>query len=774
MKAYSRRLGTISAAAIAGMAISAGAAAQQQRTNIEEIVVTARLRAETLQSTPLSIAAYTEEQLENRGIDSLASLATHTPGVIYAQSGNLSSVRVIIRGLSQTAKVNDDVNVATFVDGLHSPGFSGAEIPFDALERVEVVRGPQSALYGRNSFAGAVNYITKRPNSHTMEYGVNGLYGENGKRAVSAYVSGPLVMDKLSARIDTGYTASGSVYKNEVDGDRLSDTQTRYVRAQVLATPVDSLEVRLTYSHYNEKRGGSALVNIPDNDVNRVGKVAATARAPNPVGVLYRGKISVDADQPLYFDTNVTGGNRKTDKVGIHATWDMGWAKLVSLSGYEERRLFEVSDLDTTRNGTLFGTALVQNVSGGRGDRHTIQQDLHLQSNGDGPLTWLAGYYFQRDRYADTDLRYSSPGQGTTSPPPGADGLPQLNAINTYTNTLNSVFGSIAYSPIPQIELSAEGRYSWETKRLENPISIYGRNAGAVGTLETDFKYFTPRFLATYKPGDLGMFYASVSKGTKSGGFNAGTTVPSQQIYQPEKNWTYELGTKWSLLNRTLLLSASVFYVDWSNQQVLYFPTDAAGNLVISSVVGNVGKTRVKGGELQVTYAPVRAFRIDAGYGYTDPKYKDAVLSSYSQFVDCASLPKVQCGTLPGSTAKVTTGRVDGNQLEYTSKHTLNVGAETVLPTFGDWDFYGRGDVSYQSKRYQDAANSAYVPSRTLASLRAGLQNASTKVQLYCDNVFDKRAPILGFSPRDFQGTAHYFVSLGQGRNCGVQASLKF
>ncbi|MBL8644300.1 MAG: TonB-dependent receptor plug domain-containing protein, partial [Rhodospirillaceae bacterium] len=191
----SRLLSAVSVTAL--VAIGGAVDVWAQSPGVEEIVVTARRREETLQTVPLSISAFSADDIANRSLENLATLANATPGMVFNTSANITSNRPIIRGLSQQTRVGDEVNTAIFVDGVYSSGFSGSEVGFDGLQRVEVVRGPQSALYGRNSFAGAINYITKKPGD-TYEYGGRGTVGTKGKWGVSGYASGP-ISEKVGA-----------------------------------------------------------------------------------------------------------------------------------------------------------------------------------------------------------------------------------------------------------------------------------------------------------------------------------------------------------------------------------------------------------------------------------------------------------------------------------------------------------------------------------------------------------------------------------------------
>ncbi|MBL8629306.1 MAG: TonB-dependent receptor [Rhodospirillaceae bacterium] len=760
----SRLLSAVSVSALVAIGAATDVLAQGA---IEEIVVTARRREETLQSVPISISAFSSEQIQNRSIESLQNLANATPGMVFNTSANLTSNRPIIRGLSQQTRVGDEVNTAIFVDGVYSSGFSGSDIGFDGLERVEVARGPQSALYGRNSFAGAINYITKKPGD-TLEWGGRGTIGTKGKMGISGYMSGPVVEDRVGARIDAGYSEPGGTFKNSVDGKRLNDRTTGYVRAGLRADPTDDIDMYMSYTYAQDDGSGTALTVISDTDPRRVGKPAASRRTPNPVGRRVLGEIKDEAGT-YSFDPNVTNGDRESHRVSLNIDADMGATRLVALTGFEKRNVTTLSDLDTTPQGTPFTAGLVQNASGDVEDRNEISQDLRLQSNTDGAFDWLVGVYYSDEKFDDASVRYSTPGQGTTSPAPKPDGSPSVDERSIYKNKFSSIYGSLGYDFTEMINLSVEARYTWEDKSGNNVEDNFGTGAAPKGLTADKFKYFTPRSILTFKPNSDMMFYVSAAKGVKSGGFNANAVRPDERIYQPETNWTYETGAKLTFWDGRAIFNASVYHIDWTNQQTSAFSRDLTGAVLAESIIANVAKSQVEGGELQLNLAPTDHLRFDLGYGLTDAKYKNAVLSDLVGFVDCSVL-NIECATTAG--VLQTTGRVDGKRIEYTSKHTFSTGAELTLPITDDWDFYSRADFSWSSRKYVDSANLGWVPSREDLNLRLGVQKDNLKFQGFCNNVTNNRTPITGFPPRDFLGNPHFFVTNRDGRICGLTVAI--
>jgi iron complex outermembrane recepter protein len=746
-------------------AASPGANAEAE---VEEVVVTARLRQETLLETPLAITAFTAEQLENRQIDSVRDLASLTPGLGFEQASSTTSSRPVIRGLSQLARSSGDIsNVGVFVDGVYSSGLSGTDLGFAGVERVEVIRGPQSALYGRNTFAGAINFITKKPGA-TPEYGGRAQVGDNGMWGFDAYAAGPL-SDNFGMRLDASKSSTGGTFRNQVTDERLSDTDAEMVRASFQFTPMTALTVHGSLSYMNDVTSPAALIVIPDDSPRRIGKPAPTSRSPVQVGRRVAGPIT-DYTETYSFDANATGGDRTSYRGTLGAELEMGPATLVYLGGYETRDVYTFSDLDQTPLGTRFTpTVLTQTGSGDIEDRFEFSHNLRLQSSNPGRLDWVVGAYFSRERNVTADIRYATPALGTggtTAPLPDPAGNPRIDQQDLYRNTFKSVYGSFTFNFTEAMSLTAEGRQTEETKFAQTLQNNYGSDRGTIGVVGKEtFKYFTPRFIANYNPNRNLNLYASAAKGTKSGGFNPTAIIAPEKIFDPESNWTYELGAKFAMFDGRAQIAAAVYRIDWTDQQILVFATGAAAD---TSITGNIAKSEVKGAEIQGNFRATRWLRLDASYAYTDARYVDGFSTSFANFVDCAAQPNLECVN------GVTTGRIDGNQLQFSPKHMVSLGAEVQFPVNASWDFVSRADLSMHSKKYVDGGNSGYIPKREDLRLRAGFQDDTYRINAFCDNVTNNKIPVTAFVSRDFNGGPHYYARARDGRMCGVSLSAAF
>ncbi len=802
-------------AALVALAAPALPAADDE--SVEEIVVTARLREQDLQSVPLSISAFTGAELVNRGITDLEDLARFTPGLDYANSGAPDSRRPIIRGLSQSTRVGDEVNVSTYVDGVYTPGFSGTTLLFEGLERVEVIKGPQSAIYGRNSFAGAINYVTRKPSSE-LDLGVRSTLGTDDRQGISGYVTGPLLGEWLSARLDAAHDESGGTNKNAVNGDTLDNVETDYARLALRMVFGERATVDASLTWEDNEYTPAPQTVLDDFSERRVGSPPCCSANPFELGYIRdigppgagrvpgspligrRVKGRVGDTSGAYYQDPLAGGEREAWRGALNIELNLGAVTLNSLTGYQDRELTYLSDLDTTSEGTWYGSIFgiadpgpgyYQTVSGPREDRDEFSQDLRLQSNGEGGFRWAVGVYYSDEDFRDQRIRTAQPaivtGTGTTLglPPP-----PLLDEDTLVDNTFKSVYGLFDYALSEQWSLSVEGRWTKEEKQADNIANNFActgsgldpdgtcPTAELAGRLEDDFTYFTPRIILSYQPADDWLLYTLAAKGVKSGGFNANVPGPEvsgsstdERFYEPEENWTYEIGTKFSFWERRGQVAISGYYVDWTDQQILNFGESSATDPIIL----NVGKTEVWGAEFEGSLAPIEYVTLNFSYAFTNPEYKDALFKTSAGWIDCAEIG-IEC--VPDDTSPtgvVSSGRMDGKQLQYTAKHTATFGAEVRRPIgSGEWEAFVRGDYLSRSKSYTDEGNIGYVPGYTTVNLRLGAQSRSWLFQGFCDNIADDGTPVFAFPSRDFGGVPHFTAKNRDGRMCGLTVAYSY
>ena len=778
-------------------------AQQGESILIEEIVVTARKREEDLQSVPLSISAFSGEQLLRQSIVNLQELARHTPGLDFAGTGGVTSDRPVIRGMTQQTRVGDEVNVATFVDGVYTPGFTGTTLLFDSLERVEVIRGPQSAIYGRNSFAGAINYVTKKP-SDKLEGGVRGTYGTDDFVSLSGYVSGPIIGDNLMARLDGLHRETGGTLDNAATGEALNDTETDMFRLGLRSVFGENLVLDASIFYQDDEFEPQAVTAVDDDDPRRVGFPSAAGPFDRNrarylgvgpgTGVGRRAQGELGDVEDRFFLGPGAGGEREAWRATLNIEWQLEEFTLTSLTGYQDREVLFLSNFDDADEGNSFHFQpppaepdISRMLTGSGEDRDELSQDLRLVWDQGGAWRWMLGGYYSTEDFQDTRYRSGTPAVIN----PGSVSGTRVYALEPllidtdsfFENDFLSFYGSVDWDISDQLTFSAEARWTKEDKSLDAPVDNFPFNLDdngdpipndPLGNFDDDFDYLTPRFILNWKPQDDVIIYGLAAKGVKSGGFNANAVQESEVTYDTEKNWTYEVGTKLTLLNGSATFNLAGYYVDWDDQQVTVSGTNAGGRITGTlPIIQNVAKSEVLGIELESRWQATEWLGFNLGYAWIDAEYKDAVVPGDAGFLDCLEIGSLDCA--PNEDGEiVSTGRLDGNDLQYTSEHSLNVGADVVWPVGQNWSVFGRGDYLYQSKRYIDGTNLGYVPSIDTINLRVGLQNEAWSFEGFCLNVTDDDAPRYGFGSRDILGVPQVYVTNREERRCGLTVEYSF
>jgi len=337
-----------------------------------------------------------------------------------------------------------------------------------------------------------------------------------------------------------------------------------------------------------------------------------------------------------------------------------------------------------------------------------------------------------------------------------------LTRVRSLVET-KAIFGRINWQATDQLRVSVEARYQSEDKSVTSGPTFFN---SAVSSSEDNWKQFTPRFTVDYSLTDNNMLYASVANGKKAGGFNGSAIVAAEKTFDPDNNWTYEIGTKNTFLDGALTLNAALFYIDWKNRQISVTATpspSAPPSLSAGpAIIGNAGKSSVKGFEIDTNWTVAAGLNLRAGFSYNDAKYADGVIDSRQR--DFGNCDDVAC---PAN------GDVGGNQLERQSKFQGLAGADFDTPISGDIDGFWSFDISYKSKQYADSVNLAYLPSRTLVDVRAGIRSDAWSLTLWAKNLLNKQYASSAFAI--FAATDSVYVPIkGPNRTAGLTARYNF
>ncbi len=676
----------------------------------DEIVVTARKREETLQSVPLSISAFTAETIDNAGINNIEDIASLTPGFTFAPLFGGGAATPVIRGQSTTI---GEPNVGFFVDGVYQSSRAIMDASLgDDVARVEIVKGPQSALYGRNTFGGAVN-IVSRPPSDTLEGRLEASYGDFNTRSFRGSLSGPIAEDNLYFRIGATHRASDGYFTNSLTGGDLDTRETTVIAGMLEARPTNALNVRLRVAHENTRDGDDPLVFA----VNNAAPADLTGGASPATNQIFRGELLA----PTSFAVTPGHNNRDLWTASLTVDWDLGPVSFTSITGFNELTLDSAVDNDYSPVQARYATSLT--------DLYEVSQEFRFASTGPGRFQWMGGaYYFLSN--SDTHLEDlwgvdALPIASNLALPAGIrnqilGGL--INDLNEETESF-SIFGQASLNLTERLRVSAEARWTTETKRVNSTdrSQLTGLVTGTYVN-EREFENVLPRFTLDYQATDDILLYASAALGEKVGGFNvvtvAGAILDSERTYEPESAWNYEIGAKTSWYNGRLVLNGAAYYIDWSDQIV------RALGATFATLNTNAGEASVRGVELEMRARPADGLEINAGVAYTDSSY-----DSYT-FGTLAFL-----GMNPV---------LDGRRLQYVSEWQAYTSIQYVTPIGNGVDWFSRLDLTYQSDQNAVQTDDAYTGDATILNLRTGLDFNNVSLRLFVNNVTEEDSALVG------------------------------
>lgn len=749
--------------AILVAALMSPAAAQQSR--LEEIVVTARQKAESIQEIPIAVTAFNEEDLRRRSIQGLDDIARFTSSFTFEDFGGGFGTPVI-RSASQTRLTALEQNVATFWDGVYVPRGWAINTGVAHLSRIEVVKGPQSARYGRNAFMGAINYVPRTP-TEEFEAEINATIGLDERLDYGGYLSGTLIENRLTGYLGASVSEFDGSWKNVhpnagVDlgrrgtKDNAGGWDNRSWSAALEFTPSDTLSFNAAYYYFDiseENRGATQLLEVQgDTNCGSIGGFG-TPR-------LFCGEIPSPPDR-IAVDPRSYGRQAKVDLYRVGFDWDI--SESYQLSYFFGRiegdiDIGSLSEGDNINCGTNFGApGLCRFQNTPLGGVEFDQHELRLVSDAGGAFTYSVGVFYSDEE--DLTL-FAIPAVPTLGTDPIVQ-EPLIRDGTTLTETI-AVFGEFSYRLSDRWLLSVEGRYSDEEKTEINNVN------GAV--FSDSFRNFTPRVNLEYALDDDQLLYASVAQGVKSGGFNPTAVLESDRTFDEEKNWTLELGSKNTLFDGNLILNAALFYIKWEDIQ-LNASDSGAVNPNAVNITLNLGDATSYGLELDAAYRVTENFLLNASLSLVNATYDSGTIDNRFARVGPAFFPNpAPCDDVicPSN------GDISGNDVERQAPFQLAVGGEWTndIAAWGG-ELYVRGDISYQSKREAEAMNLAQIEARTIANASIGFVRPDWDVSLWVRNLTDERYISNSFVVLLPFGNG-YGTIFGERRTAGITARFRF
>jgi iron complex outermembrane receptor protein len=585
-------LAGISAVAV----MSSGAAfAQQAATNApEEIIVTAQRRAERLQDVPVAITAATPQTLERQGVTGIRDLGSMVPGMKMAGAG--ANVSPSIRGIhSDQTDPGNDPNVSLYIDGVYMPDQLLNSMDLGDISRVEVLKGPQGTLFGRNATGGAIRIFTREPDLNAFTGSLNLSYGRYNEVNADAFVSAPVVTDRLAVSVSGHYHREDG-YMHDVVRNKTFDGEDKVVRLKILAQPTDNFkaEAFATYVHHSD----------PD---------ASAYSSYDGVSSLGNGIPGVVVPTAHYtFAAEEVPQLKANDYMaGLRLTLDTDFGELTSLSAYNGVKSGYTTDADFS-SADLVDYPIIKKQG-------NFQQELTFASKkfGDFQLTAGGNYYGDTARYNPLVFE----GLAIAAPPAlGGFGVPIAAAYMKQRTDAYGVFGELTYTPTDRITLLAGVRYSNETRDASGcyctffaaPPAVYATPATLPPIGKVTYGSVTPRASVRYRlTDDDDNVYFTFSQGFKSGGFNLSAlqTTP----FKPEKLTSYEIGLKTSP-SRMFSANIAAFYYDYKNEQTM-----TVFGLV--NITSNAGASRVYGADADFVARLTNEFTVTGGVSVLDDKY---------------------------------------------------------------------------------------------------------------------------------------------------------
>lgn len=697
-----------------------------------EIIVTARKRGERLLDVPIAITAVTAQTLQARAVNSVNELATAVPNVRLpantASTQTSGAYAYGMRGVVTNARnIGFEPGVGTYVDGVYVSRATAFNQVLSDIERVEILRGPQGTLFGKNTIAGAINIITKEP-SDSLEGSVSVGIGNRSAWRTDAYISGP-ISDNVSAKISGYHSEKDGQLRNVLDDtDYLNADNTTSVRGAVRLEPSSDFSLIFAgdYTHSNTPGSGLQLARVSGMALTVPGVIAGDGE-----------KINIDgAFGTPNFSKRDEWGVSMTAQIGIGAN------ELTSITAFRDTTLHFTSDDDATPWPIQY--------SDFNDSAEAFSQELRIASTNRDFWNYLIGaYYFSQKASADR-FTLAAPPDALNSGPfypiyltkPTTSGRISLDA-GVKTDAW-SLFTSNDLKLTSNLDLTIGLRYTEERKKLDltqndtSWIRFPSINIDGQSRKDDDI---SGNVSVTYKPTTNSSIYASISRGFKSGGFNA-DYGRSQVTFGPEKVTSYEIGAKAILFDRMVNLNANAFYIDYSGQQVNSFINGAF-------FIQNAGTSKIKGIEAEISLYPTEGLSLNGSFGYTD--------ATFEEFPNCNG-PNTSCA---------------GNRLPYVSKFTGYASAQYRIP-MRSGDITPRLEWAYTGDSYFDAQNNQYnrVPSYSIINGTLALRRDQWKLTLWAKNIFNKHYDVARWDFASLFGI--FYHTPGETRTFGADVRYDF
>ena len=794
--------------------VSAQEDGQVQARVLEEVVVTARKREESLIDVPVAISAFTEDALLEAGIDEMGDVLDNTAGMVYNErDGNRSSAYPGVRGIKNFVG-GGSARVSTFVDSMPVAG-PQASIQFVDVAGVEVYRGPQSAVFGRSVFAGAINYILRQPSVDEQSGAINGQLGEDGRSLLSGWYSTPIVEDTVglyvSASTDS-YDGPGGVLST--DGYKMGNRDTTYYSAALSFEPTDNFSMTFRATHTMLDDGPAPDYNLdPAGDRNIV-------LSPTPgMAPLYFGELDYVEDAPLRRnfcyneglpDQNCIrdpGWELERNRLAFDASLGLDNGHTLTFRAFDsDDFVFSHDDQDNTDE--AFGPMSVVNMGGETAiDEQYVE--LVWTSPDDRRLRYTVGV---------SAYDYYRYGEGYFIHPSATiDGMGSAPGIGTTDVSYSGVFAGVFYDLTDNLTVSLEGR------QQEDAIVANDPNPNDDNVPESISDTFLPRLAINYAVSDTLNLYAQFAEGVQPATINTqavgtqqraiaaafeglvvdGITYSSQVPFlddvlavDEEVLTSYEVGLKGTFLDGRLNLAAALFSIETDgyaeNANLFFFPEGSDSNSVLNALeaVGmatgngllqNLSDTSVRvRGSVNIADVQSSGLELEGAYLLGENwEFSGHFTQLNSSFgTGCAPIGadfglQLQDLVLASGGTMACTD-ISGSDFPFIPPIQYGLAATYRDQFANGWDWFGRLDMRYEDEQYMDWFEAGWLPASTKLNFRAGISTGRLRAEFYVVNLTDDRTPLGAQYEPDRKEVANFTGNRGPTNNTGLNVALAY
>lgn len=693
---------------------------------IEEVVVTARKKSESLQDVPISITAFTGSDVLEMGLSDTLSIDEKTPNLEIKTFGGQPNI--FIRGVG-----NNDFNATTvspvslYVDEVVM-GLTGAQTAqlFD-VQRIEVLRGPQGTLFGRNTTGGAIAFYSNTP-SEEFEAGARVSLGSYKQRDIETYISGPL-SDNISARVAAISSANDGDRINDFNGSDANAEENHALRVVFNFNPTDTLQLNLNL------HGGVDRSDFKQGKPRGTNAFGYTDPHPND-----KKRLNFNAKSQHYGDTH---------GFSLTANWDLGGAVLKSITAFEKANTDYCGDIDhspTSLDEICFIT-----------DGEQFTQEINISSEIGEKSSVVAGVFVlseELENLTEANLFGDAPAESQ---------LPTVGYSSRDTNTY-AIYSELNYQLNAAWQVTGGLRYTYEEKEatvrsdlIPNYYNDQPNGAPIALVPEEDLSEswgaVSGRIAVDFQPNDDVLIYGSISRGFKSGGFNLGSFFDPNEVtaVDPEYLIAYELGSKSTFFDKRLRANGAVFYYDYSELQVFTFVSGSTPTTPVVFALENAADAKVYGAELELKALLSSKLSADFGLGYLKTEYKNFTSS--------------------------VGGDLSGNSLPGSPEFNINASITYDVGSINDWEVKASLDYSYTDKRYFNAFEDDEISSLSSHSLLGARISADSpsqkwKVAIWGRNLNDE---VYIVDSTDLRGNFGFVPEFyGDRRSFGIDFSYSY